>query len=359
NTLRRFFGLVKSPFLPSWGTLNILSQYCGYDCYEDLLKINSQARISKNQEENPEVVNYLVSLFKHILVKEHNDETFMALVKNTIHFLQQNPHLSDNFQRLIAKTKNGQDFYFEQCINIDGLNSFFGRGLIYYLREKKTPEAQIFGHSLLCLRAWLSNDPSSCKKHYLVVSGFELQKTIHPFVCGRYFASQVYHADMFGIKEDDILNKASKFHFTIKSAPDNFSSFPAFEYIFSCALFLTGHYDDALYYASYGLQNYHPRHSYVDEGFYISLNLVKANCLLKFGKIKEANQIFKDIHPSKFYFMTKKVNTLLYLCLKEGVKNLSALEVNEIEKIIRETGYVRFKNIFVMNKNEQILKILP
>ncbi|MGZ5219912.1 MAG: hypothetical protein ACXWC7_07530, partial [Chitinophagaceae bacterium] len=144
-----------------------------------------------------------------------------------------------------------------------------------------------------------------------------------------------------------------------KPAPDNYRSFPAFEYIFSCALFLTGHFDDALYYASYGLQNYRHRHSYVDEGFYISLNLVKANCLLKFGKIKEANQIFKDIHPSKFYFMTKKVNTLLYLCLKEGVKNLSALEVNEIEKIIRETGYVRFKNIFVMNKNEQILKILP
>ncbi len=84
-------------------------------------------------------------------------------------FLQRHPELIDKFQRNIAKIKNGQDFYFEQFINIDGLNSYYGMGLRYYLNEKKTAEAQIFGHSILCAKNWLLENPHGVRKHYDMV----------------------------------------------------------------------------------------------------------------------------------------------------------------------------------------------
>jgi hypothetical protein len=47
------------------------------------------------------------------------------------------PGAFDRFQRAIAKTRNGQEFYFEQFVNLDELNSFYGDGLRYYFMKNK------------------------------------------------------------------------------------------------------------------------------------------------------------------------------------------------------------------------------
>src|SRR4030095_11742629 len=103
-------------------------------------------------------LRYLVTIFTATQVRDGNDETYFSLVKHTINFLAQHQDLAQKFQRAIVKTRNGQDFYFEQFVNIDKLNSFYGEGLRYYLNERKTQEGQLFGNSLLCLRDWLSKD---------------------------------------------------------------------------------------------------------------------------------------------------------------------------------------------------------
>ena len=155
STLRRFFGLVKSDFKPATTTLDILSKYCGFTDFDDFtISKNDSTSGATNNFDNNSILNYLVSHFNHTHVKDPADKTFIELVKNTIIFLRRHPELTDKFQRMIAKTKSGQEFYFEQFINLDELNSFYGDGLHYYLMEKDTREAQIFGHSLLCLKHW-------------------------------------------------------------------------------------------------------------------------------------------------------------------------------------------------------------
>jgi hypothetical protein len=345
NTLRRLFGLVPNNYLPSFNTLNILAQYCGFESLEEIehRKLNRQDQ--PDDYNGKQYQSYLISLFKHIPAKDYNDETFLALTKRTILFLQKYPNLADRIQRAIAKTKNGQDFYFEQFVNIDGLNIFFGKGLLYYLNEKKTTEAQILGHSLLCTKGYLSNDPAYVKTHHQEVIKHRLNKSIHPFVCGRYFASQIYYADMYGLDLDPILMNAHQVHSGIRPGKDNYRSFPCFEYVLSSALFLAGRYEEVLYFIDYGKQNYRHRHSYVEDGLYHSLDLLYAYALLKTGEQAEAKKIFKNIQPSGFYFLTKKINTVLYLKMKKEIKGWNEADENVVTEIIKETGFSGLEKI--------------
>ena len=338
NTLRRFFGLVKTRFQPSWSTQTILAQYCGFESLQRLLKENSNEHDRLSEEH---VVDFLISIFKSVPVRDYTDETFLAIVKRTIQFLQKHPHMADSFQKVIAKTKNGQDFYFEQFVNIDGLNALFSKGLLYYLNEKKTPGAQLFGHSLLALKGWFTDDLAYCKKHYEIVTSYRLNTSKNPFVCAQYFATRIYYAEMIGQNVDEIIQEAQLFHRSLKQSSRDYCFFPGFEYTLASSLVLTGYHSEALYYSDFGLKNYPSRHSYVEEGFYQSLKLIKAHTLAKTGQIKESEKVFSELRPSRFYFLTRKVNTIIYLHIKKILRGLTVEEERQIGQIIKETGLSR------------------
>jgi hypothetical protein len=345
NTLRRFFGLVKADYPPSESTLNILSRYCGFESFDELLA-SSKSRKNGGEDQNAAgILNYLISIFRFIPTKDYYDETFLALVKHTIQFLNRHPELSDKFQKAIAKTKNGQEFYFEQFINIDGLNSFYGEGLRYYLLEKKTTEAQIFGHSLLCLRGWLSDKVSEVKQHYEAVMEQRLDNSIHPFVCGRYFATQLYYTNINILESERILADARIVHATLKQGRDNYRLFPAFEYVFSSALLVTGHYNEALYYINYALKNYPEKPSYIEDGFYIDIDLIKALVLVKNGRKEEAEKIYNQIKPSEFYFLTRKINMIMYLFLRKFLKKINGKMDQQLKDLIKATGFIKLLTI--------------
>src|SRR3982750_406427 len=146
NTLRRFFGLVRTAYSASPSTLTILSKYCGFNSLDEIEKIavNGATDASINSEE---VLRYLISLFRDApALTTGEDHFFLSLVQQTIVFLERNPSLIDRFQREIAKTPAGQYYYFEQSVNMDRLNGYYGDGLRHYLRGKNTNEARIFAH---------------------------------------------------------------------------------------------------------------------------------------------------------------------------------------------------------------------
>src|SRR6476661_7804654 len=166
NTLRRFFGLVKATYPPSSATLSILSKFCGFDSLEELVRHHDNSGMHMTgMHSSDSILRYFVGFFKDTQVQEPVDKTFLALVKQTIIFLQQHPELASKFQKAIAKTPNGQRYYFELYAHIDQLNSYYGEGLMYYLKEKKTTDAQIRGHALLLQRGWLTNDGDAVCRH--------------------------------------------------------------------------------------------------------------------------------------------------------------------------------------------------
>lgn len=345
NTLRRFFGLVKSHYLPSLTTLDILSKYCGFASFDEFKRLQSNGY--KSGYENPyshSILKYLVDLFSDTLITGF-DKTFISVVKHTIRFLQRHPELCDRFQRAIARTKNGQEFYYEKFINIDALHSYYGDGLRYYLIEKHTVEAQIFGHSLLCLRNWLCENPSGVIKHHDEVIKHMLPANIHQGLSGRFFATKLLFADSQGLPIEKIIRQAKQTHALIKQQSNGHAIFPFFEYVISPVLLVTGHAEEALYFINYALSNYPSKHADIDPGFYQNMDLFTALALVKSGKIKEAEKLFYTIRPSKFYFLTQNICRIMYLFLTEFLKKSNIKSKQQLEELIVKTGFIRFNRV--------------
>jgi hypothetical protein len=214
NTLRRFFNLMETKHEQSAYTLNILAAYCGFSSFDDF-KTTVKQKPENASQQNTDLLYYLVMLFKETEVSDPNDPTFSRLVRQTITFLEFHPVLIDQFQRDIAKTSNGQIFYFEQFVNFDRLNGYYGDGLRYYLHEKKNVEAQIFGHYLLCLRYWLTMDNKNLDKHYHEMMQCDLGKKIPAATVAHYYAAQLIHANIFHTDPDAILIQARQYYTTI------------------------------------------------------------------------------------------------------------------------------------------------
>lgn len=345
NTLRRFFGLVKSKYSPSVSTLSILSKFCGFQSFDDIVSVH-ETDLYSDTIQKESVLNYLYSLFNEIQVHDSSDEAFHTLVRNTIIFLSHNPQLKDEFQRLIAKTPNGQRCYFEQFVHIDELNSFYGNGLRYYLNEQNKDEGDIFAHSLLVFRYWLSMDDEKLEKHYQQVINHPMSESDHPFVSARYLASCLFRAEVFRKATHHFLEDTRAFHGRLKTAKYHNQAFPFFEIIFSEALILTGHYEEGLYYIKYALDVYPHSLKGKDPGFYQSCMLFKAIALYKLGDSKKAVSVFDKIRPSEFNFLSKKYKNILYLNLIGELRGTQAKYKSEIETLLEETGFARLEKIF-------------
>jgi hypothetical protein len=281
----------------------------------------------------------LILLFKDNDIKGINDTTYIQFIHEILLNLEQWPGIIDQLQRHIAKTINGQQFYYELFINIDKLNSYYGKGLHYYLNEKKTTEAQLFGHSLLCFKHWLIMDNDRIKMHYDIVMNYKLDDKIHPFVCGRYFATQLYYFEANGLSIESVLVKARDFYTRSKPSPFLYLNFPFFEYILSEALILTGQYVEALFYINEAIKkrnnNVQP---HIDLSLFESINLFHAIALANLGKIEKSKIIIEAIKSENFYFLAKHFNTLLYLTFKKVYLKKQLLQ-KQINYLIEQTGF--------------------
>jgi hypothetical protein len=350
NTLRRFFGLVKSSYAPSSGTLQILCSYCGFKSGEELKKIHEGDRGEEIILKEESILYYLVYPFKYIQVADQTDETFVSLVKGVIIFINRYPQLSPKFHSEIAKTKNGQNFYFEQFINYDKLNSFYGEGIRYYLAEKTTANAQIFGHSLLVFRYWLTKENDKLARHFKAVKHVKQDKYLTPFICGRYFACRLYHAHANESNTDKILAAARKSFHSVKESAGKSNLFGSFEYVFGEALVLTGHFEEALYYfqkiSANGFENPTRQNaSHVDVQFCQTLMLLQTLAFYESNFGKRAEKIYKQIRPSDFYFLSKKYMMILFLCISNYFTRNVTKTNDQLKTLISDTGFIRLNDM--------------
>lgn len=341
NTLRRTFNLMKSKYQPSMFTLDLLSKYCGYSSLTDFVSQKEEAMNHNNHDNNFGLLNFLSLLFNDRDIKNIDDVTYINLVHDIIYNLEKWPNVIDAFQQQVAKKVNGQIFYFEQFVNIDKLNSYYGNGLRYYINEKKTVEAQIFGHSLLCFRYWLAMKDEEVERQYNEVKRMNIKPTAHPFIAGRYFASMLYYGDVFKDNIEAVLSQAREFYGELKAVKHPDQSFPCFEYILSEALILINQHEEALYYISESVKkrnNHFPPH--IDLKLFESIYLFQAIALGKTGQVDKSREILEIINTKNFYFLSKQFNTILYLLLKRSYLHKDCLD-RQLQDLVGQTGFKR------------------
>lgn len=339
NTLRRFFHLMKTKYQPSLFTLNLLSKYCGFSSFDDF--VSHKERLCNNTNSGSDLLNFLILLFRDFDIRGADDLTYINLIHEIITNLEKWPQVIDEFQSQISKTANGQFFYYEQFVNIDKLNSYYGDGLRYYLHERKDPQAQIFGHSLLCFRGWLSMHKKDVYTHCQEVSRYNIDQTMHPSICARYFAARLYQAEVYNFDIDPIMAAAREFYTDVKySKPDN-QGFPYFEYILSETLILIEQYEEALFYIiEAGKKRTNDMPAYVDIKLFESINLFHAIALKSLGKGKKAKEILEKISIKNFYFLTKKFNLILYLLQKQSSLKRD-FSRGQLDYLTKQTGFKR------------------
>jgi len=239
NTLRRFFGLVRTNYNASPSTLSILLKYCGFNSIDELKNISSGINTDTaiNKEE---VHHYLVSLFKNLTVEEDNNIIIESLVQQTVIFLERNPSLIERFQREIASTPAGQYYYFERSVNMDRLNNYYGDGLRFYLRAKNNNEAFIFSNSIHVLRYWLTNNSEMLENAMADMAAITVNNSYPSHIYARYIAARLYYAHNKGEAIEKIMADAARYYSAFLSR--NGSANPDFELIITEALILTNHY---------------------------------------------------------------------------------------------------------------------
>lgn len=343
NTLRRIFGLVKAEYPPSQSTLDILSKYCGFYTVEELYttkqKVNKDDIVYQEQ-----LLNYIVTLFIQTPVKDLLDKTFLTLAKHTISLLNNNDLLADKFMNVVSKTKTGQDLYFENFVNVDNLNSYYGNSLRYYLHAKGTEEASLFAHSLITLKYWLNNNQEKIlhQGDYLLYRN-QAAENIAPYIMTRYFAALLFYAGAASMSADEILIDIYKYY-SLPGLNNNNEQLIYFEYVIAEALMLTGHSQDALYY----LRNYRSSFNKSEYStFFISLDnfkLLDALVHYQTGKFKTAERIFDEIITSDFHFLNKHFASILYLQLMNKLKRKNNKIAETRTKLIQQTGFIRLSN---------------
>ena len=351
NTLRRCFQLMKSKYQPSSFTLNLLSKYCGFSSFEEFISHKNRT-IESQPNSSSDLLNFLILLFKDFETKGVNDTTYINLIQEIINNLEKWPQVIDEFQSQVAKTANGQFFYYEQFINTDNLNGYYGDGLRYYLLERRDPQAQIFGHSLLCFRSWLCMQPEKVNHHCQELMQYKINESIDLAVCGRYFASQLYRAEVFDLDVDPILVNARDFYLDTKYSKTLSQGFPYFEFIMAKSLILTGQHEEAIFYIREAIKkrnNCTP--PYVDVKLFESLYLFYAIALKNTGKAEKAREMHEMINLKNFYFLAKKFNLILYLVQKRSFHKRDLLN-EQLDHLVSQTGFKKlvanFPDIVIM-----------
>ncbi len=342
NTLRRFFGLVKADYPPSYSTLTILSKYCGFQSIDEIKPIKKEENW---QDENQDsILNFLVTLFREVHVKVAEDYTFLSLVANTINLLNRNPGLTDKFQAQIAKTKNGQEFYFEKFVNIDKLNGYYGNGLRYYYSENFSPRAQVFTHSLSVYRYWLTGNREMLEKHFNILL-MENLDAVPSFIRGRYYAAIIYQANINSTGAEKVILDAYNYYSSI-SKNESVSSFPRFELYLAEALIFTGYYEEGLYFIEQARKSCTEKEDYTQWKFFQNFLLLKCIALCKTKKYAAAEALFSKINPMNFYFLRKSFSNTLYLLIIEQLKKQCPKHPEQFDNLIKESGFCRLKNLF-------------
>jgi hypothetical protein len=96
--------------------------------------------------------------------------------------------IRDRLIRKFASQEIGQIYFFEEFADTNYLYNNFKYRIEEYLKHKKTPEALLYGNSMLFLAGFLKMDTKACKSHYLLIKDIEPCSNIHPWPIARRLA---------------------------------------------------------------------------------------------------------------------------------------------------------------------------
>lgn|GEM_PF-758155 len=346
NTLRRFFGLVKAEYLPSQSTLTILCQYCGYSSTEDLYKQKTAETFEIGEVNKESIVQYFINIFRDSPIKNNHDHTLLSITLQTIKFLNSNQFLTDKFQSLIAKTPNGLHYYYEKLVNIDKLNSFYGNGLRFYLKEKGTVDAEIFTASIYTMKYWLSDEPEKLiKSAAILLSDKPMDVKIHPYLKARFFSALLFYHHTIQTNDDSVKKQILTFFDSLISTPGYNKYLYYYTFIVSFAMILTDHPREGLDLIQQTNNKAKPFDEDKSFDYTDSYTLLEVFALYKLGQSTEAKTKLATIKSDEFPFLIKKLMSIIYMSLRIKLSDRTSESKERLLVLLHETGFKKLDHV--------------
>lgn len=377
NTMRRFFGLVKTSSIINKSSLDILSNYCGYSNFDlfssriNKLEINelnnyfinlfNEKKINFKEIEifcnkygdwpqiypfiekcllfsqNINDVSFLISFYSLPVIFEYSPnklryifdlaQLFASIVKNLP------VNIKEKIIYKIASLPNARKRYIEMFVDIDNINGFYSTVLEAHHKHSKAISSLLFYYNLNVYKSFISQDQVGLKAFYS-----ELQKVqynsdkIFPILLGRTLASRIYYTKCFGFVNKQALiseiGEQLKIYGKHKKQSLLFSQLYLI-YILQ-ALQFTGELDllSEIFKAIKPLVL--NVSDYLTENATNHIKIYWAHHFINSNNLKEAEKVINTITPNKFPAFEKLTQTISYnLMLKDYYQKTGNYELTK------------------------------
>ena len=238
---------------------------------------------------------------------------------------------------LYAKSKLGQLLYFESFFDMDSLVLHTGDSINYYLENKHTDDASIYGHFLKFMQYFLKGDHSACKNEYDFFQKFELPQHFEPALAAYYYGAQLIYQSVFESKPDqNLINEVFlKSGLFFKNGNQSETGIPIFEYIIIYALNYGSCFKEIIKLSNLTIREYQidsTNNTWRNQLFL----LIFARALLNSGEVEEAFTLYKKVN-----LLNIPVNYKYYVRLRSFLIRIEFLifenKTEEAKLLIEET----------------------
>ena len=344
NTIRRFLGILKGEFSTSITTLNILTEYCGYDHWASFTE---QADKLKYEPLSIQTEAAFYLNFYKIEMREEGDMNYHNACRNIALRILFNNALLDKLASSLSKNPISQIYFYERFPFIDGLGSDYKKYLKFYLQHKSTEESKIFGNALLFLSAFLCENSKELNTYYSNLQEIQINETMHPFTIARYVGSNILYCYKKNIDNTEWIEQSLKWNrFFLLKKNISFWHFPYYQYMICDYLNLAGEFEDSLTIIN-SIRQFKNEKYEIEEGYEQGLEIISNISKHKKIGVDFRRQIESTNALNLCNPLFKKFHELQVLCiehklLQKGKKKEKKRE--SITNLINETGFVFFNN---------------
>ncbi len=343
NTLRRFFGFIATSFLPSINSLNILSEYAGYENWSHFI----QSASGEYEILSPGKEAEIYFSFYRIDIKQEADMNYHNACRTIALRILQNQLLLKQMVKKLADIDTARIYFYERFPYIDGLcNTTYISGVKNYIRTA-TQDAAIFGNALLFLSEVLQLNEKKITAYYHIVESLQTNEHSHPFVIARQSGTILLYKHLTKQDTTDILARIKKEaagFSTIKKI--KFWHYPYYQHMACDYLNLAGFYKES----TEVLKTIPSEKNYeVEKGYEEALSIISN--IAKSGHNPESytrwlagTHHFHNVHPLFKKYMRMQALYRASAIITSGKKSLKYRA--ELDALVQETGFKYFKNNF-------------
>ncbi len=381
NTLRRLFGLAKGT-TPRKYTLNLLSEFVGYQSYNDFFKryntiddwrewenvfdiLDNHStdeliyQLSKERRQGRDFINIIILVCRELLIRKNYD-SFIKLINqpwlsfnsreynhvimlgNSIGTLLRKEQIPDSVQIDFLRSKNYIDLIYKIYVDYSSFNRNYGKQVDYVYENLNLydKETQIFTTAVKILKETMTKG---------IISGRLLEKKIpkisyklHPILIGRLYSLKLTFS-----KNNEILNRRilREFEEIIIKNPNRISEY-LYE-VMNLAFFLN---DFVLFEFIFNLihsKNINPLYWYHNY-HYLIIRLVIIYYYLHRGEKQKAKQLIVNLKPQSYRGSFKRYHGLFFHIANYHLTEKPKVKLEILETFINQARTMRYQ---IINKD--------